>query len=185
MVHSAVPLLFSATKRVVENLYAADAVAPAALLDVMVWRSVYRNQDDVLRIVLRLGAEPNLVDSTAGMTPLMNAVPHVPLMRTLLEAGAHLETYDAYYTTALMYALRNMDAMNLLIAWGADVDARDDANETVLMKAAGNRSLECIQRLIEAGARAGLNDRRRTALTVAIENQKDDVVTFLRSLPSS
>ena len=81
---------------------------------------------DIVRALLKHGAEVNAATAELGATALMWAVaaPHRPIVEALLEAGADVEVSTAKGMTPLLTAAQHGDVetARLLIAAGADVN---------------------------------------------------------------
>lgn len=116
--------------------------------------------------LLRLGANPNLVDIDEK-TALMHAAEHCPeSIGALLLAGADMEKKDKHGQTALMHAARaeSGDAFEQLIARGCDLNARTANGMTALCVSCGpigrkDRALSLIQAGadVELGSDQGLS----------------------------
>lgn len=112
-----------------------------------------------------------------GKSALMLAVEHhhVLAVRTLLEAGADVNTKELSHTTrrsVLMLAIEEgaSECVKVLIQSGADVNGVDSNGETGLMYAVKKDNLDCLQALIKA--RANLNQVDSfgtTALMLAVK----------------
>jgi truncated hemoglobin YjbI len=115
---------------------------------------------EVVRVLLTLGADPNVHDD-GGHTPLYRvangcaseAGPRIVL--ALADAGADVNAATGVNrTTALHMAARrgHVDVARALIACGAKIDARDRKGETPLQRARNCRRPAVAQLLIENGA---------------------------------
>ncbi len=84
-----------------------------------------------LKALLAAGADPNMVDSISGFTPLRMAVirQFERCVQVLIEAGADIEGRDSAGETPLFSAAAaNLaDLVKQLLAAGADPDARNGA----------------------------------------------------------
>jgi ankyrin repeat protein len=85
------------------------------------------------------------------------------IVRTLIEAGANVNVEHSPWGTVLNGALGlvpgdlSIKTIKLLVASGANVNGIDRAGMTALMRATQAHSLEAINLLLEAGARASIN----------------------------
>jgi ankyrin repeat protein len=101
-------------------------------------------------------------------------------IRLLLKAGASPNAKEDD-ETALMRATEygKPEALKILIDAGADLNATDDDGWTALMYA---NDVDKIKILIDAGADMKVKSKDgKTALALAIENQQEEVATFLKS----
>ena len=90
-----------------------------------------------------------------GRTPLMHAafIGSVDAVRTLIEAGAKLNSADASGMTPLMFGVRDIEKVRLLLQRNADPNARTKQGQTALLIAARTSgSIEIIRALVAKGA---------------------------------
>ena len=107
-----------------------------------------------------------------GLTALMAAAAKsgnpAEVINILLKAGAHVNVWDGFGRTALMFAAaqsENPEVINSLLKAGADVKARDIGGNTVLiMAAAKNDNPEVINILIKSGAEVNVQPVRALML---------------------
>ena len=86
-----------------------------------------------LKKMLDAGTDPNA--KVDGISPLMLAArdnSSQKAIKSLIDAGAHLDMQDPQGRTALMYAAGNPDAFRTLIAAGARTDIADNNGKTAL-----------------------------------------------------
>jgi hypothetical protein len=78
----------------------------------------------------------------------------VDTVKTLLEAGADVNTQSSYGCTALHYAAwdGHVDVLHALLLAGADIDMQNANGSTALYLAAWNGRVECLKALVHAGA---------------------------------
>lgn len=100
-----------------------------------------------------------------GRSALMLAVEHrhVVAVRTLLEAGADVNTKELSHTSGrsvLMLAIEEgaTECAKLIIQSKADINSRDSSGQTSVMYAVKKDNIECLQILIKAGARLNQGD---------------------------
>ena len=117
---------------------------------------------------LNLGADPNATTENGEITPLMfvGYYGDAESARLLIEAGANVSAKDNRGYTALYAAAWS---------WGRQLRANED----------GARTKECIDVLLEAGARSELVDRSDESLTIihrAVSTDNADAVTGVLKL---
>jgi hypothetical protein len=117
-------------------------------------RAADSGKDEVVKLLLARGANPNVPDSYGG-TALMYAVAHATTVKALLEAGADVNARDDYGQSALFDAARGNlpDIVRMLIAKGADVNTRDKDGETAWSTAVEKGVHEVAAILRDAGAK--------------------------------
>jgi len=106
------------------------------------------------------------------------------LARTLLAAGASLETRDPFGATPLAHAARaGQRAMtDFLLAKGAQIDARDLSGATALYHAAANEKQATVALLLAKGANPNVPGRSGlTPLAIAASKGNDRIVEQLLS----
>jgi len=147
---------------------------------------------DLVNLALRY---PNQINARAEFnhTALLTAAHQrrTEIAKLLVERGADVNVADQGGTTPLIASAPNDDnpspakaeLVQLLIKNGADVNAADNDGWTALLGAAFHGDLEFVKLLTAAGADVAHADGRgRTAKSVAIECERQDVVSFLDSL---
>ena len=121
------------------------------------------NSNDKLNIVkLLLEKEPSLLEVT-GMgkkTPLHFAVEYNAelIVEYLVEQGAKLNAMDKFRRSPLLLAakLGHTRILSYLISKGADIKKGDNSNNTPLHYACGYGHKECIQLLLDAVVKYGV-----------------------------
>jgi hypothetical protein len=117
---------------------------------------------DVVAVLLRHGADPNVADS-GGHTPLYNVANECSseqgpaVVRALVRAGADVNAHGGVTrATALHMAARRgyVDIARTLLDCGAAIDARDSKGDTPLHRAIKCRRDRISQLLMERGATA-------------------------------
>lgn len=119
-----------------------------------------------------------------GLTPLIRATfeENTEVVKTLLEAKADLEKKTCYGTTALMMATirRRQETVQTLINAGANVNFRDPDGFTPFIMAIDAGDQEIAAMLLQAKADIyQANNCKKTALHIAAENYRSDMVEFL------
>lgn len=146
----------------------------------------------MVRILLRFGANPNIVMQQSFMTPLVAAVyqKHVQLIRMLIEGGATVNNpgYGTFGRSALQAAAQEggLDVVKVLLEAGADVNFPPSENSgvTALQAAAigGFLDVACLLLTHEANVNAEpAKINGRSALEGAAEHGKIDMVKLLIS----
>jgi ankyrin repeat protein len=154
-----------------------------------------KKQTEVVRILLKNGADPNQIDSLYSRSALHVAAYHgySEIVSVLIESGANVNAISFYHGLySPLYAAAQMahtEIVSQLIRAGADVNLLvNDRGETALMAAADGisilRQVETISLLIQAGANINaVSDDGKTALHNALnferERGRDQVVAFL------
>lgn len=144
-----------------------------------------RNRLDDARELVTSATDLELHLDDNGSTPLIIAASngHIPLMRALLEHGAHVDTpdYDGY--TALGWAIshsRMQEPVELLLEYQANVNHLQPGIRTPLMVAIQENLPQIANRLLDAGADANLSSHEGTTpLMVAVEIGSLNMVTRL------
>jgi ankyrin repeat protein len=140
-------------------------------------RAVYVNQPELLELMLKRGADPNVSD---GILPLRQSVRvgNAPLTKLLLQHGADPNQADGTTDSILLEALsanqyigflhwtskierfaqvsdQRMATIRLILQAGANPNDRDRSNgTTALMVAAGHGNEELVELLLQQGANA-------------------------------
>ncbi len=119
--------------------------------------AAYREDAEMVRVLLQAGANVKARTRLGGMTPLHLAATggNAPIIDLLLKAGAESNHANGNGTTPLMLAASSgrADAVKLLLDRGADPNARDITNgQTPVMFAAALNRAPVIQMLAERGA---------------------------------
>jgi uncharacterized protein len=159
------------------------------------WTALAFEDADMLRRLLREGADPNKAEELSMMTPLM-AVETAALAETLIEAGASVEARDRLGRTPLHYAVRVREAAQiipLLGRHGADPNAHAAGGkgatplitvvEAFFEDLDKKRCAQLVRLLVQAGARIDEpDDRGDTPLALAAVNNAPELVKLLLEL---
>lgn len=144
----------------------------------------------VVRTLLKNGARPNVTFD--GMTPLMMAVlsRDDEAVKSLLRAGAKVDSVSSDGDTALVTASYNGDveAARLLIANGANVNHANSAGITPLIAAASSGETAYVALLLAHAADTQMKTKKGyDARDVALRRHHLDIVKLLDSgrLPGS
>jgi len=154
--------------------------------DVPLLRAARRNFTEVIRCLLKAGAEVDAQDSEdrGGETALMFAADRgsFEAVEILLDAGADVNLKSVRAATALSRAAMGSTRVHArivrrLIEAGADVDR--GASLTPLMLACGSATAESVEALIRGGAEVNIRTNEGTPLTEAVVAGNADAVTVL------
>lgn len=165
--------------------------------------AAFNSNTEIIKALLDAGADPNLAGPD-GQTPLMLVARgnNVAAAKLLLDKGANVKaTEGQHQQTALMWAIANNQGpmARLLIERGSEVDAkttidmmtplvssepraqpRSPGGMTPLMFATREGCMECVQALLEKGAKIDQPDPEGvTPLLWAIWNTRFDVAKLL------
>lgn len=94
------------------------------------WLASHRNDTELVRLLLRLGADPNQACASLNMTPLhiATSLHNLEMMEVLLEVGANPNVLDRWNYNSLMYAAIHhdaaavMDMFTLLLKYRSDIN---------------------------------------------------------------
>lgn len=202
------PLLVAASKgdlALVNRLLKAGANPNAKnkLNTTPLLEAAFQANTEIIKALIEAGADPN-VTGPDGQTALMLIArgDNVAAAKLLLDKGANPKAKESQREqTALMWAAANNQGpmARLLVERGAEVDAktatdlmtplvsgepraqpRSPGGMTALMFASREGCLECVQAMVEKGARVDLPDPEGvTPLIWAIWNTRFDVAKYL------
>jgi len=123
------------------------------------FQAVHDDDPEVIRLLLKHGADPNLGDKDQD-TPLIMASYNgqTEVVKLLIAAGADLNLQDKAGESPLHIASYwgRTESMKLLIAAGANVNLRDNNGQTALAVARSEGETECVKLLEAAGAKSCL-----------------------------
>ena len=94
--------------------------------------------NDLSAVKVQLGSGDVNAKDKRGTTPLMYAAAYgsADAVKILIEAGADVNSKNAFDATALMWAVNDLDKVRLLLTKGADVNARSKMGRSPLLMAA-------------------------------------------------
>lgn len=132
--------------------------------------AAYWGHVEVVKALIRIGADVNLCDEDRGLTPLaaaatntnfnihpllseVNVGDQVEVVRVLIEAGADVNTQDRDGWSAILGASNagSIQAVKYLLDAGADINASNSKGETALMRAKEQKFTEIVKLLTNAG----------------------------------
>lgn len=155
-------------------------------------RAIGNDQAARLKRLIRQNDPAKLLAITAtnGKSALMVAgkVGDLPLVTSLVSAGARIDATTQTNGTALMFAVLGNQRVvaEWLVKRGADIHVIGSNGWTALTIAAAKGHLDLLQWLVDLGADAQLRDvYRYTPLMRAVENNHEAVVAVLLSLPQT
>ena len=119
--------------------------------------AAYRDDPEMVKLLLAAGANPKATTREGAITPLLMACQNgsAAMIETLLKAGSDANAVKTNGTTPLMMAAAsgNADAVKTLLAHGANVNAKESAHgQTALMFAAALNRAAVIKVLMANGA---------------------------------
>jgi ankyrin repeat protein len=123
--------------------------------------AAYRDDQEMVKLLLAVGANAKAITREGAITPLLMACQNgnAAMIETLLKAGADANAVKTNGTTPLMMAAAsgNEDAVKMLLAHGANVNAKESAHgQTALMFGAALNRAGVIKTLMAAGADASI-----------------------------
>lgn len=144
--------------------------------------AVNLERPETVRLLLEVGADPNLSDAS-GWTPLSVATYKADplLIRRLVDGGAHLDK-PLDQRAPLLLAIENArpEIVGLLLEFGADPDLNVPQIGTPLLYAIRSIQVDCVSELLDGGADPNLPDAAGwTPLSVAIHKARPDLIETL------
>ncbi len=153
--------------------------------------ATYMQQPDAARALMRLGADPNALESQQYDIVTIAAVANdVPMLKVALDGGCKATNVTSpYQGTALIAAahLGHEEAVRILIAAKAPLDHVNNLGWTALIESivlgdGGKRHTATLEALVDAGANVNLADRSGdTPLTLAKKRGFSEMAKILES----
>lgn len=128
---------------------------------------------DVVRILIRAGADLNFQENLNGETALMMAArdDRLEIVEMLSEAGSNINHQNLSGHTALMKAAGDgkIEVIRMLIRFGANMDVQNKLGMTALMIAICFNKLEVVRLLVQYNDKINYQDKYgKTALMYAV-----------------
>ena len=145
-----------------------------------------KGKSDIARLILKKGANANVITQRAHITPLMAATQngHLDVAEIILSNGANIDMRARNGATALYMATckNHTDMVGLLLNNSSNVNIANENGWTPLMAAAKNGYVPVAEMFIEHGAKIAIkgNDGT-TALYTAFRNCHWDMVLLLEN----
>nr|WCB86833.1 CPPV022 ankyrin repeat protein [Cooks petrelpox virus] len=104
--------------------------------------------EEMVKILIRNGANIDLKDTYNGSSPLHHAVKRInkDIIKMLLDHGANINSVNRYNRSSIYYAIYNnsVDVVNMLLDYGANVNIIDLFGYTPLTVAFNNNTISTI-----------------------------------------
>ncbi len=112
------------------------------------------NHIELVRILLDAGADPNWMNGSPGLTPIVKAIKHqnYELLKLLIHHSAAVKFATGVQLLVEATQYNNVDIVQVLIDSGCDVNAEDYRKITPLGQSCTSCHPEVIQTLLAAGA---------------------------------
>jgi len=153
--------------------------------------ATYMQRPDTARALMRLGADPNALESEQYDIATIAAVANdVPMLKVALDGGCKATNVTSpYQGTALIAAahLGHDEVVRMLIAAKAPLDHVNNLGWTALIESivlgdGGKRHIATLEALVDAGANVNLADRSGdTPLTLAKKRGFSEMAKILES----
>lgn len=163
----------------------SKGVSPQAELDgqKVLHVAVRQGNSDTVRFLIDNGASIDVLDGTAGESPVEIAVKkfHIDIVDLLLAHGADVNARGLGGKTALYGAARQhqIEIAHRLIAGGADVNLKTDSGDVPLHVAVLNGNMTMAKILIANGADVNIGPKGETSLMAAARHGAPELVELL------
>lgn len=141
------------------------------------------NQSQIVRLLLDLGANPDIADKKYQRTALSYAVlgGNIDMVKLLVEKGSDpSKAFGKRGITPLMKAVENEEIFSFLLSEGADFELTDSDGWTTLFYAVSSGNLAASEKLIKAGANINVRDNLGwTPLMYAVDFKQEKAVSLL------
>ena len=139
----------------------------------------YNNRLEMVKFLIENKAQVDFPKND-GSTSLMVAAyhGHTDIVKLLLERDANVNLQDDQGASALNDACRqgHEEIVKILLMANADVNLQGKHGVTALGDACRHGNLNIINKLLDLGARPGMDERGMTPLEVAAENGHEEVI---------
>ncbi|KAG2427573.1 hypothetical protein HXX76_012227 [Chlamydomonas incerta] len=150
------------------------------------WRAAESNKPACIPILVKAGADVNIINTNNRKTPLVIATENGALATVvaLLEAGADPNiSYEAWESSVLYFAVwKGLTEIALaIIKAGGDLNAgKEETKDSPLGYAAWDGQVEVVKALVEAGADINhTNKEKKTALDLARTKYHTEIISYL------
>ena len=177
------------SKKIIHALinHGADVNATNKQNVTALWIACAKSNVDAINVLLKAGADTNIVLDDSGGTCLIQAVYkdcRTEVLQAIIDHGADVNATNKWNGTALWLACdkSNTDAINVLLKAGANTNiALDASGDTCLMRAVHNDvSKEVLQTIIDHGADVNATNKQNvTALWIACDKRNADAINVL------
>lgn len=145
--------------------------------------AVLDSREALVRMLVEAGADINAGGGRMNASPVFHAVQerNLPLLRLLVQLGAHLEVRDLLGRTPLSRAVEagDMSTLEALVELGANLNGRNLTEETPLTWAVKHSNLAMVDKLIALGADVNRSGFGITPLMAAVEAEDVEKIKSL------
>ncbi len=117
--------------------------------------AIEKGNTDAVILLIKVGADPNMMDEYGGYTALMVASGegYPEIVRILLDAGVNPNEYTISQNTALLISVQNgnTEIVRMLLNAGADPNMMDEDQFAPISSAIENNEIEMVRMLLDAG----------------------------------
>lgn len=147
----------------------------------LLW-AVYKENKDIVKLLLENGADIESTDLKNGNTPLFLSANNLEITKLLIDKGANVNAKNKEGFSPLAFAVEanNIEVVKLLLKKGSDVNDTNSWDETPLMMASGIGAKDIAKILIDKGADVNMkSDIGVTALLLATNGKHFEIVKLL------